>query len=425
MPSLLGVNRFSRLLLTCLLFGSACIHRDIPQKLRIHQDVPSSGADLSFVLYQSVGVGLNPGHMVRLVQDERIAEALETEILQARESVHLCISSWRPGEASERLLRAFESRQSGVVCRVLVDPLDSPGFSEQAQPRLVQAGCDVRFFRPFVGAEVVFSDERLEARHHRQLLIRDGRSGLTGGSGVGPAWRGEKGPVGAWRDTYVQVEGPAVRQFQRAFAQVWQEASGELLPDSAFPTLAPQGEARAGFVASNGSPSLSHSERMVKVLIASARRRLWLTNGCFIPTAATADMLIRKAREGVDVRVLVPGLRHGGAHGVLAAQRATYERLLENGVRLWEYQPSPLHARTVVVDERLAAVGSMNLEPNSNALLSEGTLVVEDAQVAQSLAVSFERDLASAVEVHRDAWRQRGLFDRFAYRLPPSVIGCR
>ena len=425
MPSLLGVNRFSRLLLACLLLGSACIHRDIPQKLRIHQDVPSSGADLSFVLYQSVGVGLNPGHVVRLVQDDRIAEALETEILQARESVHLCISSWRPGEASERLLRAFESRQSGVVCRVLVDPLDSPGFSEQAQPRLVQAGCDVRFFRPFVGAEVVFSDERLEARHHRQLLIRDGRSGLTGGSGVGPAWRGEKGPVGAWRDTYVQVEGPAVRQFQRAFAQVWQEASGELLPDSAFPTLAPQGEARAGFVASNGSPSLSHSERMVKVLIASARRRLWLTNGCFIPTAATADMLIRKAREGVDVRVLVPGLRHGGTHGVLAAQRATYERLLENGVRLWEYQPSPLHARTLVVDERLAAVGSMNLEPNSNALLSEGTLVVEDPQLARSLAVSFERDLGSAVEVHRDAWRQRGLFDRFAYRLPPSVIGCR
>ncbi|WP_309889485.1 phosphatidylserine/phosphatidylglycerophosphate/cardiolipin synthase family protein [Archangium sp.] len=419
------MNRFSRLLLACLLLGSACIHRDIPQKLRIHQELPTSGADLSFVLYQSVGVGLNPGHVVRLVQDERIAEALETEILQARESVHLSISSWRPGEASERLLRAFESRQSGVACRVLVDPIDSPGFTEQAQPRLVQAGCDVRFFRPFVGAEVVFSDERIEARHHRQLLIRDGRSGLTGGSGVGPAWRGEKAPVGAWRDTYVQVEGPAVRQFQRAFAEVWQEASGELLPDSAFPTLTSQGEARAGFVASNGSPSLSHSERMVKVLIASARRRLWLTNGCFIPTAATADMLIRKAREGVDVRVLVPGPRHGGAHGVLAAQRATYERLLENGVRLWEYQPSPLHARTLVVDERLAAVGSMNLEPNSSALLSEGTLVVEDPQLARSLAVSFERDLGSAVEVHRDAWRQRGLFDRFAYRLPPSVIGCR
>jgi cardiolipin synthase len=242
---------------------------------------------------------------------------------------------------------------------------------------------------------------------------------------VGPAWRGQRKPSDGWRDTYVHVEGPAVRQLQQAFATVWQESGGGLLPESAFPRLESRGEARAGFVASTGSPTLSHSERMVQVLIASAKRRLWLTNACFIPTSATADMLIRKAREGVDVRVLVPGLRHGGAHGVLAAQRATYERLLENGVRLWEYQPSPLHARTILVDERLAAVGSMNLEPNSSALLSEGTLVVEDAQLARTLAVSFERDLASAVEVRRDGWRQRGLFDRFASRLPPSVVGCR
>jgi cardiolipin synthase len=425
MPSLPDVNRFPRLLLACLLLGSACIHRDFPQQLRIHQDLPDSGPDLSFTLYQSVGVGLNPGHVVQLVQDDKIPEALEAEIHQARESLHLAISSWRPGEASERLLRAFASRQSGVVCRVLVDPLDSPDFEKQVQPSLVQAGCDVRYFRPFVGAEVVFADERLEARNHRQLLIRDGRSGLTGGSGVGPAWRGEKGPTDAWRDTYVHVEGPAVRQLQRAFAEGWQEASGELLPDSAFPALASQGEARAGFVASNGSPSLSNSERMVQVLIASARRRLWLTNACFIPTAATADMLIRKAHEGVDVRVLVPGLRQGGAHGVLEAQRATYERLLESGVRLWEYQPAPLNARTILVDERLAAVGSMNLEPSSSAMLSEGTLVVEDPQLARALAVSFERDLTSAVEIRRDGWRRRGLFDRFAYQLPASIVGCR
>ena len=410
------MTRFPRLLLACLLAGTACIHRDFPQQLRIHQNLPDSGPELSFVLYQSVGVGLRPGHVVELVQDDHILEAFESEIRQARTSLHLVTSSWQPGEASERLLHAFENRQPGVVCRVLVDPRDSPDFVEQVQPRLVQAGCDVRSFRPFVGSEVIFDDERLSARNHRQLLIRDGLSGLTGGAGVGPA---------AWRDTYVHVEGPSVRQFQRAFAEGWQEASGELLPDSAFPVLEPQGEARAGFVASSGSPSLSHSERMVQVLIASARHRLWLTNACFVPTAATADMLIRKAREGVDVRVLVPGSRHGGPPGMLSAQRTSYERLLENGVRLWEYQPTPLHARTILVDERLAAVGSMSLEPRSSSMLSEGTLVVEDPQLARALASSFERDLTSAVEIRRDGWRQRGLFDRFAYQLPASVVGCR
>jgi cardiolipin synthase len=414
------------LLLACLLLGTACIHRDHPQALRIHEDLPESGPGLSLAFYQSVGVGLRPGHRVELVQDERIAEALEAEIRQARESLHLLISSWRPGEASERLLRALGERQPDVVCRVLVDPFESPGFQDGVQSRLVQAGCEVRTFRPLIGETVVFDDERLKARNHRQLVIRDGRSGLTGGSGVGPSWwREEKGGSETWRDTYVHVEGPAVRQLQQAFARDWLEAGGGLLPESAFPKLEPQGEARAGFIASTGSPTLSHSERMVQLLAASARRRLWLTNACFIPTAATVDTLIRKAQQGVDVRILVPGLLRGDSRSVLAAQRATYERLLAHGVRLWEYQPAALHASTLLVDERLASVGSTNLEPQSNALLEEGALVVEDSQLARALADSFERDLRHAVEVRWDGWRQRGVFDRFSYQLPPSVTGCR
>ncbi len=424
MPSLRGVNRFPRLLLACLLASTACVHRNHPQQLRIHQDLPDSGPELSFALYQSVGVGLRPGHVVELVQDERILESLEAEIRQTRESLHLLTSSWWPGEVSERLIHALERRPPGVICRVLVDALNSPGFTENVEPRLVQAGCEVRTFRPFIGATVVFADERLEARNHRQLVIRDGRSGLTGGSGVGPAWRREQGPAEAWRDTYVRVVGPAVRQLQRAFAESWQEAGGGLLPDSAFPQPEPQGEARAGFIASTGSPALSDSERMVQVLIASARRRLWLTNACFVPTTATMDMLIRKAREGVDVRILLPGPRHGGPHEVIAAQRATYDRLLENGVRIWEYQLAPLHARTILVDDRLAAVGSTNLEVNSSAMLLEGSLVVEDAQFARALAVTFERDLMHAVEIRWERWRRRGLLERFAYQRPRSTPGC-
>ncbi|HEX5744954.1 MAG TPA: phosphatidylserine/phosphatidylglycerophosphate/cardiolipin synthase family protein [Archangium sp.] len=416
------MNRLPRVLLACLL-GTACVHRDYPQALRVYDDVADSGPELSLALYQSVGVGLRTGHVVELVQDARILERLEAEIREARESIHLLASNWQPGEASERLLRALSGRQPGVVCRILVDSLHSPGFQDTVEPRLVQAGCDVRAFRPFVGSEVVFNDERLEARNHRQLVIRDGRSGLTGGSGVGPEWRTGQTPVNAWRDTYVHVEGPAVRQLQQAFARDWLEAGGGLLPESAFPTLEPRGEARAGFVASTGSPSLSHSERMVQVLMAAARRRLWLTNACFVPTAATVDTLIRKARAGVDVRILVPG--DEATSGVLAAQRASYERLLESGVRLWEYQSAPLYARTLVVDDQLTAVGSNNLEPNASAMLEEGALVVEDAPLARALADSFERDLSHAVEVRKEEWRERGWLDRVGSPLPPSATGCR
>ena len=411
------MHRFSLTLLACLLSVTACVHRDHRQRLRIHEDLPASGMPFAFALYQSVGVGLRPGNEVTLVQDERIPEVLDEEVRQAGESLHLLVSIWRPGEPSARLLRTLAGRKPGVVCRVLVDPLLSPDFFETVKPQLVQTGCEVRAYRPFVGDEVVFTDERLEARNHRQLVVRDGRSGLTGGAGVG-----SNDP---WRDTYVHVEGPAVRQLQQAFARDWLEAGGGLLPESAFPELQARGEARAGFIASVGSPSLSHSERMMQVLMAAARQRLWLTNACFIPTTATLDTLMRKAREGVDVRVLVPGLARTAAPGVLEAQRSLYERLLESGVRLYEYQRAPLQARTLVVDEQLVSVGSTSLEPNSNAMLEEGALVVEDASLAGSLAAAFERDLTHAVEVRKSEWRERGWLQRFSYELPITAIGCR
>jgi len=393
----------------------ACVHRDNPKDFHLRDDLSAPGADVSLALHQSVGVGLRPGHSVQLLQDEQILLALEEEVGSARESLHMVASPWLAGAASERLTAALAARRPGVFCRVLVDAFHSPGFEEQVAPRLARTGCEVRAFRPFPGAVVTFADERVEARNYRQLLIRDGRVGLTGGAGVGPAWR----------DTYVRVEGAATRELQQAFATSWHEAGGSLLPDSAFPPPTASGEARAAFVASTGSPSLSHSERLTQLLIASARGRLWLTNGCFVPSRATLDMLIHKARRGVDVRVLVPGPGHGANPRALAAQRSLYERLLEGGVRIWEYQPSRLQARTVLVDERLAAVGSMNLELHAHATLEEGALVAEDPGLAHTLAETFERDLASAVEVRREEWRSRGLFERFTAPLPRSDGGCQ
>jgi cardiolipin synthase len=380
--------------------------------------------DTSLALLQSVGTGLSPGNTVQLVQDARILEALEEEIRQARESLHLLASPWLEGEASARLLRAFAERQPGVACRILVDPLHSPRFFHEVAPQLTAAGCEVRAFRPFLGEVVTFDDSRLVARNHRQLAIRDGRSGLTGGSGVGPSWRDGHGSPHGWRDTYLRIEGPAVRELQQAFTEGWQEAGGGLLPGSAFPPLSPAGPARAAYVTSTGSPSLSHTERLTQVLIASARHRLWITNACFVPSTATADMLSLKARQGVDVRVLVPGHRDAASPSLRAAQRASYGLLLESGVRLWEYPPAPLRARTFLVDDGLVSVGSMNLEAHSHAQLDEGSLVVEDPSLARALAESFERDLAAAVEIHPEGWKERGLLERFSWKLPPSTDDC-
>src|SRR6185503_1350401 len=139
-----------------------------------------------------------------------------------------------------------------------------------------------------------------------------------------------------WRDTAVRVEGPVVAQMQAAFEQSWREADGPPLPPGAYPSLHARGPTRAAFVASSPRTGPSAAERMTYAVIASARRQLWIANSYFIPDDALVEVIARKRRAGVDVRVLAPGPVHD-VPPVRAAQRATYERLLAAGVRIFEY----------------------------------------------------------------------------------------
>ncbi|MFY0582643.1 phospholipase D-like domain-containing protein [Cystobacter fuscus] len=155
---------------------------------------------------------------------------------------------------------------------------------------------------------------------------------------------------------------------------------------------------------------------MTLLAIASAKRRLWISNSYFIPTGAMQDMLIAKVKAGVDVRVLTPGDRHHDVGPVLAGQLAIYDRLLEHGVRIFEYQVSMMHSKTLLVDDELCVVGSTNLDPLALSA-EEGSLVVDDARMAGQLAQAFEEDLKHSVEVRWDSWRRRGLFKRLSERV--------
>jgi cardiolipin synthase len=208
---------------------------------------------------------------------------------------------------------------------------------------------------------------------------------------------------------------------QQTFAQSWLEAGGGFLPADSFPRVEPLGPARAGFVASSAAPILSDGRRMTLLTIGSAKRRLWIANSYFIPSEAISDMLILKAREGVDVRVLVPG-RHHDIAPVHAAQKASYARLLEGGVRIWEYELSMMHAKTMLADDRLSVIGSTNMDPLSLSDADEGSLVVDDPELAAQLAAVFERDLRHAREIHHEGWRRRGLLHRLG-ELFPWLIG--
>jgi cardiolipin synthase len=266
-------------------------------------------------------------------------------------------------------------------------------------PRLEQARCDVHVFRP-LGDDAVGPSR---ARNHRKIVVIDGRVAFTGGFGISDEWLGDGVHDHGWRDTAIRVEGPGTRQLQLSFAQHWLESRGQLLPEKEVTSVQqPAGEARTAFVSSSASVGATPADRMTQLTFLSARSRLWISNAYFTPSEDIISELESRSRAGVDVRLLVPGPIHDQP-SMREGQRSFYRRLLAAGVKIWEYQPSMMHSKTVLADDRLSIVGSMNLDPLSLNLLEEGSLAVEDERAAAELAAAFERDLRNAKRIEDGA----------------------
>jgi cardiolipin synthase len=349
----------------------------------------SSHAAFATALYQSVGERLLPGNDVRLLLNGDLFPAIALDVSKAQQSIHVLAYIWEKGEASDPIVDAIAARASqGVECRILFDAIGSPDFREDIQPTLESAGCEVRVFRPLQQGNQV-------ARDHRKIFVIDGRVAFTGGFGIRDDWLGDGVTDGAWRDTNVRFAGPSVAEAQQAFAENWQEAGGNLLPVSAFPELAPVGSVEAVFVSTTAHPVVTKAERLTQLMIALASERVWIANAYFVPTRGILDLLAEKASQGLDVRVLVPGIKND-SKAAFGGQKVKYDGLLDAGVRVWEYKPSMMHAKTMVIDDDLALVGSINLDPLSLFRLEDGALVVRDRSFNQALAASFEEDVGRA-----------------------------
>jgi cardiolipin synthase A/B len=368
----------------------ACGRDDDEQAFQLRVEVPSTGAPLASAIYQSLGVHVLPGHHVTLLSNGTVFDGLEDEVRHARSSIHILLYIWDKGVASDRIVAAIRERaRAGVGCRVLVDAFGSPDFRKDVQPALVASGCEVRVFRPLPG-----KGDKL-ARNHRKIAVLDGRVGITGGFGIRDSWLGDGMTADGWRDANVRFTGPAVLEAQQAFAENWQEAGGALLPSDAFPPPDTSGGASAAFISSTVSPVLTRSERLVQLMIQSAKKRLWIANAYFVPSPAILAMLERKAAEGVDVRLLAP-VKTSDSKTSFGAQHIEYGSLLKHGVRVWEYQPSMMHAKTMLVDDDLSSVASINLDPLSLGKLEEVALLVQDRVFAATLARTFEEDCGRA-----------------------------
>lgn len=371
--------------------------------------------NLARALETETGAEMVAGNSVELVENGAVFDVMERDIAAARESVHIVIYIWRGEDGpSTRIGEALLRRRQGVACRIVIDPFGSLKFSSALKERLTASGCTIRKYARGESAGLM-------ARNHRKIQIVDGRVALTGGWGIWKSWEGDGVKADEWRDTAVRVEGAVVKQMQAAFEQGWRDSGGDVLPPDAYPKSHARGPTRAAFVASSprdGTPSAA--ERMTHAVVASAKRQLWIANSYFIPDDRLSALLARKRRAGVDVRVLAPGPVHD-VPPVRAAQRATYADLLEAGVRIFEYQPSMMHAKTMLVDGRTVVIGSTNMDKLSFDQLEEASLIAEAPVLARKVQKNLEADFDRSKEITRELWEKRDLLPEIGRRASSLV----
>ena len=315
--------------------------------------------------------------------------------------------------------------KEGVRVYLLHDWLGSPGriFGRFWHP-LVAAGASVRAFNP----PRFDSPLGWLSRDHRKSICVDGRVAFVSGLCIARAWCGvpERGRD-AWRDTGIEIRGPAVADVEHAFAGSW-EAAGSPLPPEALTdpvSIEPAGDVSLREVA--GTPMTAGLMRLDQLIAAIARQRLWLTDAYFVPVSAYVHALCAAAQDGVDVRLLVPGA--SDVPLVSPLSRSGYRQLLEAGVRVFEWNGTMLHAKTAVADGRWARVGSTNLNVASFIGNYELDVAVEDARFAAAMEREYEQDLASATEIvlqgGRRAVRPRPVVERRARprRAPSGSAG--
>jgi cardiolipin synthase A/B len=372
------------------------------------------------IMTEYAGMPLHGGHEVDLLLNgDGTYPRLWRDLERARASITLQNYFIEPGELSARLFAILcERARAGVDVLFLYDGVGS-SVDRGDLDTLGEAGVDVRVFRPILSHRLHLAQKRSHAR----VVVVDGRVGYTGGFGFADKWMGCGRRPDEWRETSVRFTGPAVRQLQTAFGIAWSETTGTLLTGERFFPAASApvaGRIRAGLMYSRPTVGSTPAARFVALSLAAARRRLYIASAYFVPMEPVVALLEKKARSGVDVRVLAAGPRTDVATARHAG-RARYERLLRAGVRIWEYEPSMMHAKTFVVDGRWCTVGGLNMDNRSTALMDETTLGILDARFARRMEEVFFEDLARSREVVLDEFLRRPLRERAAERAATTI----
>ncbi len=367
------------------------------------------------------GIQFEPNNKVEaLFNGDGTYSLLWSDLRAAKKTITVQMYYSKPGKVADTLAAILSERsRAGVRVLLLLDAFGSQSLTKEWVESLRAARVEVRSLRSLRW----YGMHNATDRSHVRVVVVDGRVGYTGGFGIADYWLGDGRSREQWRESNVRFQGPAVRQLQAAFAAGWVEATGEMLVDSTYfppPASLAAGPSIAGVLFTGTTTGSTPAERFLALTISGAARTLFISNSYFVPDDDFRALLVAASKRGVDVRILTVS-KETDVRTTWYAGRARYEELLNGGVRIWEYQPTMMHAKTVVADGTWSTIGSMNFDNRSLAFNNESNLVVWDRDVGARLDSVYLDDLTRSREITLPQFKRRPITARMV-ELGASVF---
>jgi cardiolipin synthase len=365
------------------------------------------------------GVPFVGGNAVELLNNgdafyPRMLEAIEG----AQASITIEAYIYWAGDIGLQFAQALAERaKAGVRVKILLDAVGSANIGPEILQILDANGCQVAWYNPIHW----YTLGRFNNRTHRKSLIVDGQIAFTGGAGIADHWLGSAQGPSQWRDLQIRVEGPAVTPLQTGFTHNWQQTTGELLTGAMYyPTIEPRGRLAVQTLMSSPETGGSNVRTMYYLSIVCARKSIYIANPYFVPDPVAIDTLIEAKQRGVDVRIMVSGIRNDNW---LARHNSVrlFGRLLDAGIEILEYNRTMLHHKTMVVDSVWVTVGTTNFDNRSFAHNEESNVCFLDRDLASQLHAIFLDDVSACARVEPGTWARRGAW-RKAQELVASFL---
>ena len=381
-----------------------------PPRYGLDHEFAVADKDFLSTMVGATGEPLLKGNRIDLLNNgDEFYPAMLEEIRGAEESVTIEAYIYWAGSIGLEFAHALADKaRSQVKVKILLDAVGSATIGDEILKILESGGCQLAWYNPLRWYRL----GRINHRTHRKSIVIDGKVGYTGGAGIADHWRGHAQDPEHWRDIQIRIEGPGATPLQTGFAQNWLQTTGELISGPQYyPATFSAGPLTAQTIMSSPEAGASTVRIMYYLSIICARQSIYIANPYFVPDETATEALVEAQKRGVEVHVMVAGIHNDNWWARHNSVRL-YGPLLRAGVRIYEYNHTMLHQKTMVVDGLWSTIGTTNFDNRSFAHNEESNVCVYDQRLAKQLEDIFKRDIPGCRLITLESWNARGIWAR-------------